>query len=154
MRLPLEGGCQCGRVRYRVGAAPLTLYACHCTECQRQSGSAFGLSLTVPRDALGWSGDEPATWRRAAASGHHVEARFCRHCGTRLWHEPSRAPAMANIKPGTLDDTSWLEPVGHLWVKSAQPGFRPEPGELVYDAQAPDMAPLREAFRTRGPRFA
>jgi len=52
MRLPLTGGCQCGTVRYQITAAPLAVYVCHCTECQRQSGSAFALSLAVPRDAL------------------------------------------------------------------------------------------------------
>ena len=52
MRLPLTGGCQCGGVRYEIKAAPLSLYVCHCTECQRQSGSAFALSLAVPRDAF------------------------------------------------------------------------------------------------------
>ena len=44
MRLPLTGGCQCGGVRYEIkAAAKLSLYVCHCTECQRQSGSAFSL---------------------------------------------------------------------------------------------------------------
>jgi hypothetical protein len=44
-----EGGCQCGRVRYRVEGEPLTLGICHCTECQRQSGSAFGMSMVTPK---------------------------------------------------------------------------------------------------------
>ena len=48
----LEGGCQCGAIRYRVTGAPVTFYACHCTECQKQSASAFGLSLWVGRSDL------------------------------------------------------------------------------------------------------
>ena len=48
--LPLEGGCQCGAVRYAISAAPLTLYCCHCTECQAQSSSAFGMSMLVDYD--------------------------------------------------------------------------------------------------------
>ena len=39
------GGCQCGAVRYEVTGPPIKLYVCHCTECQRQSGSAFGMSF-------------------------------------------------------------------------------------------------------------
>ena len=50
MRLPLSGGCQCGGVRYEIKAKPLTVYVCHCTECQRQSGSAFAQQLG---DAMG-----------------------------------------------------------------------------------------------------
>lgn len=42
-----DGGCQCGAVRYRIVGTPLDLAVCHCTECQRQSGSAFGMSLAV-----------------------------------------------------------------------------------------------------------
>jgi hypothetical protein len=51
-------------VRYQITAAPLAVYVCHCTECQRQSGSAFGLSLAVPRDALTVVDGAPAVWRR------------------------------------------------------------------------------------------
>jgi hypothetical protein len=59
LRLPQAGGCQCGAVRYEIAAAPLTLYACHCAECQRQSGSAFGLSMPVPAGAVRITAGEP-----------------------------------------------------------------------------------------------
>ncbi|MGI9355136.1 MAG: GFA family protein, partial [Rhizobiaceae bacterium] len=52
LKLPLTGGCQCGKLRYRVTAQPATLYCCHCTECQAQSSSAFGMSLRVPSGAV------------------------------------------------------------------------------------------------------
>ena len=45
--LPIEGGCQCGGLRYQVGAPPVMIYACHCANCQRIAGSAFGLSATI-----------------------------------------------------------------------------------------------------------
>ena len=64
MRLPITGGCQCGAVRYAIAAAPLTVYACHCTDCQRQSGSAFALSLIAPRDAVRITEGTPAVWER------------------------------------------------------------------------------------------
>jgi len=49
MVAPYTGGCQCGQIRYEIRAEPLTLYACHCKECQT---SAFGMSMPVPRDAV------------------------------------------------------------------------------------------------------
>ncbi|MEM8613383.1 MAG: GFA family protein [Cyanobacteria bacterium P01_H01_bin.105] len=52
MPLPYIGGCQCGQIRYEIQAEPLTLYVCHCTECQQQSSSAFGMSMSVPREAV------------------------------------------------------------------------------------------------------
>ncbi len=52
MSASYTGGCQCGQVRYEIRAEPLTLYLCHCKECQQQSSSAFGMSLTVSTDAV------------------------------------------------------------------------------------------------------
>ena len=52
MQLPLTGACQCRKVRYRIDRAPMGVWACHCTECQRQSGSAFALTMVVPRQAI------------------------------------------------------------------------------------------------------
>ena len=49
--LAANGGCQCGKIRYRLIAEPLMLYICHCSDCQKQSASAFGMSLRMrPRE--------------------------------------------------------------------------------------------------------
>ena len=152
MRLPLTGGCQCGAVRYEIGAAPLTVYACHCADCQRQSGSAFALSLLAPRDAVRVTQGAPAVWERPGSqttSGTPADCVFCLECGARLYNLPSRNRAIAVVKPGTLDDTSWLEPVGHIWTKSAQPWVMFEAGTLLYDGQPPDFAALSEAWQAR-----
>lgn len=149
LRLPLSGGCQCGKQRYRITALPLTLYACHCRECQRQSTSAFGLSMPVPREALQCDMETLASWHRTGASGRQVAARFCPECGSRLFHEPARNPSIVNVKPGSLDDASWVEPVGHLWLKSAQPWFRPPENCLTYPKQPPSFQALFERFQAR-----
>jgi hypothetical protein len=148
MKLPLTGGCQCGALRYEVRQAPLSLYVCHCTECQRQSGSAFGLSLLVARDAIAVSGTAKR-WRRRLDSGYAIECVFCPECGTRLWHEPERNPAGAVVKPGTLDDTRWLGPVGHIWTKSVQPWFEIPADTVNYDAQPPELSRLISAWQGR-----
>ena len=115
-----EGGCQCGRVRYRVEDEPLAVAACHCTECQRQTGSAFGMSMVVPRDAFRLTSGELRTFTRKAYSGGTVVCAFCPECGTRITHAPSKMPKTLNVKPGTLDDTSWLTPALHVWLASKQ----------------------------------
>ena len=51
-QFPVEGGCQCGAVRYRLLGAPLTAYLCHCKDCQRLGGSAFSLSMPVAREHI------------------------------------------------------------------------------------------------------
>ena len=77
-----RGGCQCGYIRYRIDPARiLTLYCCHCTECQRQSSSAFGMSMKLPRAAFELMSGELARWQRVADSGDLNRASFCPRCG-------------------------------------------------------------------------
>jgi hypothetical protein len=152
MRLPLSGGCQCGGVRYEIRAEPLTVYVCHCTECQRQSGSAFALSLAVARDALAVIKGAPAKWRRVVTSERAIWCFFCRGCGGRLFHNPEHNPKASIVKPGTLDDTTWLEPVGHIWTRSAQPWVQIPSTTVNYEAQPPDLSRLVEAWKAQQPR--
>jgi hypothetical protein len=149
MSAPYEGGCLCGAVRYRLTAEPLTLYACHCTDCQHQSGSAFGMSMVVLKSAIELVRGEPSDYSFVTAEGRDRNGRYCAGCATRLWGTPARYPEIAVIRPGTLDDTSWLEPVGHIWARSAQPWVKMSRNALVFDAQPENMAALIEAWRDR-----
>jgi hypothetical protein len=144
--LPLTGGCQCGACRYEITMAPLTAYVCHCTECQRQSGSAFGMSMPVPRTGFFVRQGEPRTWRRTAASGRTVDCAFCPDCGSRLFHLPTRNDAVVNVKPGTLDEPDRVRPVGHLWTASAQPWVVIPSDVLTYPGQPPDFEALFAAW--------
>ena len=109
-----EGGCQCGAIRYRLLAAPAALYACHCRDCQKQSSSAFGLSMWVERDAVEFTGAEPRIWRTRGGTGMEKLCAFCGECGTRLWHAGGGTRAEGSttlsMKAGTLDDTSVIIP--------------------------------------------
>lgn len=141
------GGCQCGAIRYEVSADPIALYACHCSECQKQTSSAFGMSMTVPRDGLRIVKGEPKTWTRSSDSGRAVVCHFCGDCGTRLFHDAKRAPDSVNLKPGTLDDTGWLKPVGNLWTNHAQPWVHISGEALNYETQPDDFASLAAKWR-------
>jgi hypothetical protein len=125
-----EGGCQCGSVRYRVQGKPLALAVCHCTECQRQSGSAFGMSLAVPGESFRLLRGELKTFTTVCDSGRIKHCAFCPDCGTRIYHQGTE-PVMS-IKPGTLDDTSWLDPGAHYWTKSKQPWVPIPPGTRCF----------------------
>jgi hypothetical protein len=146
---PMTGGCQCGAVRYEIDAEPLTVIACHCTECQRQSASAFGMTMPVPREALKITKGAPAHWARTAESGNIVGAAFCATCGVRLYHEPANK-ALLNVKPGTLDDASWIAPVGHIWTEKAQPWMLAQLKGVLYPRQQPNMDALIAAWREYG----
>jgi hypothetical protein len=143
--LPLEGGCACHAIRYRVTARPLMLYACHCTDCQRHSGSAFNLSLTVARDHFVLTSGSPKAWQRVSGDAQ-VTGWFCADCGSRLYGERSSRPTI-NVRAGTLDDTSWLEPGAHIYMRSAQPWETIANPAICFDAMPPDFAALAKAWQ-------
>jgi hypothetical protein len=121
MRFPQSGGCQCGAVRYEITGSPVTVYACHCTECQTQSGSAFAMAAVIPGQHFHITKGSPKMFPRKTSPTKIMECWFCGDCGTRLYHVPGGAAyPNRNIKPGTLDDASWLVPTTHFWTRSAQ----------------------------------
>ncbi len=146
MKLPLTGGCQCGALRYEIRAEPLSVYVCHCTECQKQSASAFSMSVMVPRDSLVYSKGKPRRFERTADSGRVIASDMCETCGVRPVNHPLANDKVSILKPGTLDDTSWLHPVGHIWTRSAQP-WVPIPADSVIDEGHPsDLSGLIAAW--------
>lgn len=112
------GGCQCGQIRYRITADPLTLAVCHCRDCQRQSGSAFGMSLIVPESAFELTSGALKTFETRTDSGRVKTCAFCPDCGVRIYNATS---ARKSIKAGTLDDVSRLQPRAHFWTGRKQP---------------------------------
>ena len=146
MAIQREGGCQCGRVRYRLEGEPVGLAVCHCTECQRQSGSAFAMSMIVPRPALVILSGKPQRWSRTTERGNVLDGDFCPTCGTRLAHYPHINERVAILKPGTLDETRWLVPVGHIWTRSAQPWVHIPQDSVIFEGH-PDIGRLIEAWR-------
>jgi hypothetical protein len=122
MPAPYTGGCQCGSVRYVLTTEPIRLAACRCKECQRQSGSAFGMSMPVKKDSLTVAGLTKQV-TRIADSGNEVTGVFCPECGVRIYHVLKPTAEVLSLKPGTLDDTRWLGPDHFVWMKSAQGGF-------------------------------
>ncbi|MEL6530545.1 MAG: GFA family protein [Pseudomonadota bacterium] len=105
-------------MRYRIATDRLIAYTCHCTECQKQSSSAFGISVPVMKSALTIEG-ELSMWTRPTDSGSTTDCYFCPKCGTRLYHAGANRPGMITIKGGSLDSADTLKPIAHIWTKSA-----------------------------------
>jgi len=146
--LPLVGRCQCGALQYSVSAPPLMIYACHCTNCQKQTGSAFVLSATISEEAFSFSSGEPSRVAWASDSGNERYGVFCGACGTRIVNGQTPSIGFYSLRAGTLDDTSWIRPAGHIWMRSAQPWFRPDPEDILCGQQPSDYTALIERFAT------
>jgi hypothetical protein len=114
------GGCECGSYRYQITGAPKTIVICHCRDCQRQSGSAFGSSMVVADAQFTELSGALACFERAAFSGATMRGYFCPLCGTRIFHAKPGAPGLKILKAGTLDDTATIKPLAQLWTSRKQ----------------------------------
>ena len=118
-----EGGCRCGRIRYRLTAERLpSVYACHCRDCQTWSGSAFSLQLILPEDKIGVTG-EPQLYELTSPSGRISRQRACPVCFTRLYNTNSARPGLVVVRAGTLDRSDELKIVAHIWTKRKLQGI-------------------------------
>jgi hypothetical protein len=139
MKLPLTGGCQCGKLRYEVSEAPSVTYTCHCVDCQHLTSSAFSLAITVPDRAFRLTAGEPKLVQRTADSGRTVTRWLCPDCA--CWivggPQPGAAPGemIRRVRAGTLDDTSWLRPTAHFFTRSKQPWVVLPEGDRIFEAQ-------------------
>jgi hypothetical protein len=151
--LPMTGGCSCGVIRYEITIFPLLLYACNCTNCQTASGSAFALNMPVATKGFRIVEGEPKGWRHASPTGVAVISWFCSDCGARIFGERSGRPDSMNVRAGTLDDTTWLTPVAHFYVKCRQDRSGAAAGAECFETEPSDFKPLIRRWRTMWPEF-
>ncbi|SEH19320.1 Uncharacterized conserved protein [Sphingopyxis sp. YR583] len=117
----IEGGCNCGAVRYRLSDNPITVAVCHCANCRRQSGSAFSVNVVVAADAMKLTGDLTTHEDHDTESGQPVLRQFCATCGSPIRSLSAASPKVAIVKAGTADDPTRFVPAIHVWTATALP---------------------------------
>ena len=119
-----QGSCQCGQVKYQIYGEPIILYRCHCTECQKQAGSGFGMSMWIRSKDFKISEGTLKQFIRKADSGGKIESLFCGVCRVRIYIKPLGLNAEHIVlKTVTLDKTSDFKPSADIWLKSKQEWF-------------------------------
>ena len=118
LQLPIEGGCGCGAVRYSITEKPRLLTLCHCTTCQKRTGSAFAMTLVVLRAGVFVQG-ETITRDLKTGSGNINRHHFCNECLVRTHTEPNALPKLTFVRPGTLDNPHQFAPAAQIWSRSA-----------------------------------
>lgn len=134
--LPQTGGCVCRQVRFTLREDPVTVYACHCTDCQTETGSSCTISAVIRSEAVSLTG-ETQDFGVTLADGRIKSGLRCRRCAGGVGGG-SRGEGLQTLEGGTFDDTSWIAPAGHIWAASAQPWVRIPEGALQCDAQPND----------------
>lgn len=126
--LVVSGQCRCGGVTFALREEPISFYLCHCTDCQAESGSAFGQSMHVRREAI----DDVAGPIREhvveGPDGRRAHMHHCANCLTILWVGQPDIPQVLGLNAGSLDDTAGLTPHGNMWTRSARPWVTFAPG--------------------------
>jgi hypothetical protein len=107
----MMGGCLCGDIRYRISGKPLSMFCCHCLNCQKQSGGPMMMVFAVAPEQFVLTAGQMSSY---AATEKGVR-KFCTHCGSAILFERAKRPAAYGVFAGTLDDPRRFSPSRHLF---------------------------------------
>ena len=130
--MAMQGGCDCGGVRYRMNASPIIVHCCHCRWCQRETGSGFVINAIVETSNLDVTG-ETVMVNTPSASGNGQKIVRCPKCHVALWsHYARRGTALAFVRVGTLDDPSAVTPDVHIFTSTKLPWIGLPEGAKIF----------------------
>ncbi len=126
---PLDGGCTCRAVRYRMMSEPLFVHCCHCRWCQRETGASFALNAMIEADRIVVLSGTPEVVNTPSNSGKGQKIARCPLCKIALWSNYAGAGDVVRfVRVGTLDDPDRLPPDIHIFTSSKQPWVVLPPG--------------------------
>jgi len=118
----LEGGCTCGKVRYRMTSKPLFVHCCHCLWCQRETGSAFALNAMIEAERVELLKGSPVVVETPSNSGKGQKILRCPECQIAVWsHYAGAGETLSFVRVGTLDEPDLLPPDIHIFTETKQP---------------------------------
>jgi hypothetical protein len=119
---PLEGGCTCRTVRYRMLTAPMFVHCCHCTWCQRETGASFALNAMIEADRVVLLQGQVDGVDTPSNSGKGQKISRCPTCRIALWSNYAGAgDAIRFVRVGTLDEAFRIKPDIHIFTSTKQP---------------------------------
>jgi hypothetical protein len=126
---PIEGGCDCRAIRYRMETEPLFVHCCHCRWCQRETGASFALNAMIETARVTLLAGTPELVDTPSASGKGQKIARCPTCRIAVWSLYAGAgTAVAFVRVGTLDDPDALPPDVHIFISTKQPWVVLPPG--------------------------
>lgn len=118
----MQGGCACGQVRYQLDGDPMWVNCCHCTWCQRESGSAFAVNALIETARVKTIKGKAEPVLTPTLSGKGQTILRCPTCQVALWgHYAGAGPGIAFVRAGTLDQPNEVKPNVHIYVSTKQP---------------------------------
>lgn len=119
--MKVDGRCHCGDIAFEAEIDPERVTICHCSDCQRLSGSAYRVNVYADAAKFRFTRGEPAFYERTAESGRQRRHAFCPRCGAEFYStgtagEPARA---LSLRTGTIAQRGELKPARQIWCRSA-----------------------------------
>src|SRR5438309_1901385 len=119
--MDVTGRCHCGAITYRASVDPEKASICHCTDCQRLTGSPYRTSVPAPAETFKLLSGKPAIYIKTAESGVKRAHAFCPSCGTPVYASAISDTPSYSLRIGGLDQRASLPPRKQIWCKSALP---------------------------------
>lgn len=113
----MEARCVCGGLKAESAAEPIAVVACHCLDCQRRTGSPFGVTVYYPRDQVTVSG-ERSEYIRPTMTGGQFTSWFCPTCGSSVAWVAGRHPEMLGVALGAMADPGFRGPYGSIYEQT------------------------------------
>ena len=129
-----RGICSCGTVRFRMTSAPLFVHCCHCTDCQRQTGSAFVLNALIEADRVEILAGEPEPVTMPTESGLPHDIYRCPKCRIAVWSTYGGRTKIRFVRVGTLENPAALPPDVHIYTRSKLPWVALPEGVPAFEA--------------------
>jgi hypothetical protein len=121
-----EARCTCGALTARTEGDPVRVSICHCGECKRRTGTAFGWNATFNADQVRVDGAY-RSFTRGSDDGYWVRSHFCPYCGVTIFYEIERRPGMISIPAGAFADPEFPAPRVEVYEDS-RCSWLPDPG--------------------------
>lgn len=120
----IDGQCHCGFVTYEAEIDAEAISICHCTDCQRLTGSPYRVTASVPREAVRLTSNEPKLYTKTAENGRKRLQYFCPECGSPLFTTGTDEDADTwGIRWGSINQRASLKPKSQIWCDSALDWF-------------------------------
>ncbi len=122
MKMKVTGGCHCGRITYEAEVDPATIRVCHCTDCQKLTGTAFRATIVSLPGTFVLKSGAPKIYIKTAESGNKRGHAFCPDCGTPIYSAATAPnPSTYGLRVGGIDQRAQLAPARQIWCRSALP---------------------------------
>jgi hypothetical protein len=136
MPATLNGGCLCGAIRYTISADVTELRACHCTSCQKMSGTGNSVNAIVPSKDFKLEKGALKRFSATADSGRMLNRYFCGDCGSHIYSQREVTPERMVVRAGTIENAPPMKITSHLWTKSKRPWSHIDPASSQLPGQS------------------